>query len=289
MFKLSYVFVVSFFLFGRAVFSGNVDSVPLLEHRLKDRKICFPIKVGNTSCIVILDTGFSEMFTLKHQTLSKILSKRSMGERKTKDLYGYLYTKPFYLIPKINLTSNLVLNNSLAQEESSLFGFRSIVATEGFLNAWKERMGKFFSKEGRIGLKALEPIIFAFDVSEKKCWFAEELGSFFDKRGESVTEYVSLPIKRSQWGLELTLETELGKKTFLLDTGATHSGLQGIKEACVAQAKSKEIDFGEIRLSKLPSTFVLGEIDGILGYDFFEKGTFVLDLSQRKVLFRKNH
>jgi hypothetical protein len=92
----------------------------------------------------------------------------------------------------------------------------------------------------------------------------------------SLDGFIPVPMKIGKCGPEIQLETEMGVKRLLVDTGAGRSVLRGKGKDKDLRFWTDEHDLGALKVCffELTDRF---EVDGILGMDFFLKHRVCID------------
>ncbi|MBS0625078.1 MAG: aspartyl protease family protein [Verrucomicrobia bacterium] len=235
---------------------------------------------------LVIDSGASCDLMLRKEILDKIERKRGAGHAKYLDVKGTLRHSPLYRLPSL-MIQELEIHNVLALEEDPEFVTKGSIVKRSSAVA-KETMTM---ADGRIGLGLLGRynILFQFPDS-----FILEV----EGKMPALEESISADFERSECGIILTADTDLGPFRFLLDTGANLSFLNAsyVDEAMaqswiggLSHFKSRKFEIGGVQIGS--KRFILLDlpdkigrhIDGILGEDFFKKHRIYIDQENQKI------
>jgi hypothetical protein len=155
--------------------------------------------------------------------------------------------------------------------------------------------------QGRIGRFVFQSYTCFFDLSHSQIYLCNTLNEL-KKVTRIHDHFVTTKLYSDHQGLAVMVETDIGTKKFLLDTGATGSIL---KESLVDKANAVEFhpgkwgflsrrmviggkDFGSWKLTLFQFSDKLGDFDGVLGIDFLMEHPFILDFKNGNVLISRN-
>ncbi len=255
------------------------------------------VNIENNTFLLQLDTGYSGGIKLNEKEMGQIEDKNPSRVVSTADIKGNLYHTQEFIIPKIDLESIQYEDVTLSKENSYFLEEGSVVLK---LNKKKKMTPK---EQGRLGLQVLQKKNLYLDLPHEKLYLAENFQDFARKHSLPFDDFIILPFEQEANLIFLWIETDLGKKRFLLDTGGSHSLLSKSllstdkiiekKEGWSAyQTKQFRIgghDFGEIELFLFEIGTDLENFDGILGLDFIRKHGIFIDFQTHKIYIRHSN
>jgi hypothetical protein len=248
----------------------------------------FKVKIENSDYNLLIDLG-SDHTALQRDIINRIKNKERIGFATTSDLIGNIYKNPGFCIPCLKIQNISVVDEKVAQEDDE-FAYNTFIPWGNVKkeNVLKKDLGDV---RGRIGWPFFKPYFSFFDFSRSVIL----LGG--DKKGgvsHSLDQFIKTPFKLEKMGVVFSLDTDVGEKKFLLDTGATHSM---IKPSAVSSSPQEEssrwfrsklgtpemnLENWKFLLVEMPFT----ELDGILGCDFFLKHKICIDFENRLLYIR---
>lgn len=260
--------------------------------------VCIPVKFSTSAHTphidveiegvlypLLVDTGAGGQLYLQSHTLEK-LNKTPCGTVFWTNAQGKEYEVNNYVVPMIKIQTGVLKNIQVREEpvDHLLHG--------GTLWASWEMTDqeKLDEKIGSIGQGILTTTNFLFDFPHNVMYACSHLSNL-KREGYQVDRFLNVPFEMTATGIVLKVETDLGPKRLLLDTGATFSLLkaselkdQPLKEEAPglkAYPNSKSIigghNFGPLPFYYFESMQLFDDIDGILGMDFLRKHAFYLD------------
>ncbi len=254
------------------------------------------IVIENKKYYLELDTGAVGDIVLKKNVLDQICNKKYQGIVKTVDINGNIYENSEFLISDIEL-GGLSFESVVAREENISLLTDGCVVRHSSKNEEEKKALRFTNIAGRIGWGILEERRWYFDFFHSLLWAVEDLTEleksvvYFSAR-----DYVEVPFEIGEAGIILFIDTNIGIKKLLLDTGANISCL---RESLVQKKYAKEFEpgrwmflskmkigdtnFGNFPFFLYDFTAML-DVDGILGIQFFEKNGIYLDFENKKAL-----
>jgi len=134
---------------------------------------------------------------------------------------------------------------------------------------------------GIIGRDFLNTINFLFDIPHQKAYAANSFDAL-EQKGYAVRKWTAVPYRENNWGLVVTLKTDLGNTRFLIHTGTPKTAIRDtlspeqspwISKQCAFEGRN----FGPTRITPLADFPCPEEIDGVLGIDFLGKYPFYID------------
>lgn len=242
-----------------------------------------------------LDTGAAGDLVLKTEILDQ-MTKKEVGLIKTIDINGNIYENFEFLIPNLRIY-DLNFDSVAVRQENMDFLKEGCVVRDSPINNQKLNELRYANIAGRIGWGILEKKQWYFDFSHSLLWRVDDLDQLKKEvKGFSFSDAVEVPFEIEKRGIVLVVETKVGVKKFMLDTGACVSCL---RECLVPKGAGKEFEPGkrmllsDIRIGGKDfgsySFFLYNfssmiDVDGILGLQFFERNSIYLDFQNKKAL-----
>ncbi|MGB7978361.1 MAG: hypothetical protein WCF19_04280 [Chlamydiales bacterium] len=255
-------------------FAGNSA---LIEVEIEGNK--YPLK---------LDLGAACQFALFGNALKIIHKKKFAGIVLITDIKGNQYEENSYLIPCIQ-KKNIKCTNAIVLEEHENFIEKGALLWRSdqkrrIQAPFMGRIGRDFFISNNLFIDFPNSMIFvtnSLDQLKKDHWHIRNL---FE------TEF-----EINRWGIIVSIETDIGIKKFILDTGASASIL---RESQVDSSLKKEAALGLPTFTSMkfsigghdfgPLNILLFEMDhsvdadGYLGLDFFKKHAIYLDFKNNR-------
>ena len=179
-----------------------------------------PIEIENKNYLVILDSGYSDTLTLQNASLQN-LSKTPCGQIEFFDGRGNEYQSPLFKIPQLRL-QKFVFKNIKVEEENLQFGKNSSIT--GSDQRTDEEM--INEKPGRVGRKLLQSLNLFMDFSHSTMIASSDIQSL-KKENYRIENMISVPFDLChREGIVIKVETDLGPKSFMLDSGTTQTLLR---------------------------------------------------------------
>lgn len=242
-----------------------------------------------------LDTGSAGDLVLKEEILDQ-MTKKEVGLIKTVDINGNIYENFEFWIPNLKIY-DLNFDSVVARQENMDFLKEGCVVRASPSNHQKLNQQRHANIAGRIGWGILGKKQWYFDFSHSLLWMVDDL----DQLKKEVKDFpfsdsIEVPFEIEKRGIVLSVETNVGVKKFMLDTGACVSCL---RECLVPKGAGKEFEPGKrMLLSDVKiggkdfgrySFFLyefspLIDVDGILGLQFFERNSIYLDFQNKKAM-----
>jgi hypothetical protein len=243
-----------------------------------------------------LDTGASGEIILRKDILEEIQNKEFQGIVRNFDIKGALYESSEFLLPHLKL-GNAEFELVRAREENlDLITDGCIVwnFSDTYLENQKIRLKNI---AGRIGWGILKRHQWYFDFSHSLLWIVEDLNELKNKVSYfSQMDYVNTPFEVGKAGITFSVETDIGIKKLVLDTGAN---IPCLRKTLVETKYAKEfrpglwmysskVEIGKLHFGVYP--FFLYEftskldVDGIMSVQFFEKNGIYLDFKNHRAL-----
>jgi hypothetical protein len=276
-------------LFSRFFFSqGNrfipmkfdVSDVPLIE-----------IEIEGSIYPVMLDLGSYTQVSLEQEILKKI-SKKPLGIAQFGDIKGNNYESQKYLIPEIKI-GNSIFSEVIVKEENDDFKKNCVL--------WDYSDAIPLKRRGVIGRSLLKRQNILLDFPHSGMLFVENIDSLKDV-GFSIQDMLAVPFTMTSLGIILNIETDIGTKQFLLDSGFTISvirasqckniSFQKDRRGCDYFSTSQFIiegnNFANMPLHLLDLPADMNEIDGILGMNFMRHHAIYFDFRNRILYIGEN-
>ncbi len=262
-------------LLGKFLLEDDYTCVPLTYG--KARCPIAPVKINGNTYPLELDLGSVNFLVLDHNILQHT-EKMSYGFTAWRDLKGNTYQSARYLIPEIQIGS-ISMSEVLADEQQDSF-FLETSLVEGMSHR----------PLGSIGRPLLKRINLFLDFPHSQLILTNSTARL-KKEGNPIETMVCVPFRLTRAGLVLSIETDLGTKNFMLDTGSTltlvrsslinHLNLQekeeGLQAFSSSQFKMGGHDFGSQDLYCFNLADELTEVDGVLGMDFMRTRQLYID------------
>ncbi|MES2272778.1 MAG: hypothetical protein V4487_01100 [Chlamydiota bacterium] len=252
------------------------------------------IDIENKKYSLLIDLGSSHPIDLQKESIRKIKNKKALEISNYIGIRGKYPTQAFQL-PEVKLL-NLAIDGLVGFEENP--NFLNDAKTCQSFSLWsrfKDHL-KLLTTDGRMGWTFFKEGTVLFDFPHSILVVAKDINSLINQAGYSLEKFTRIPFEVQKWGLVLSIETDLGLQTFLLDTGATCSIIraslftenQKINNYLYNTNKLRigNNDFGHWVFQLFEYTDRM-ECDGILGVDFFKKHTICLDFHDQ-IAYIKN-
>lgn len=229
---------------------------------------------------VLIDLGSKHHIALIKQDLDP-LQKEQTGEVSSTDIFGRTSFSKCYNLPQVHVGEKQISSCEITEETPvcTWTPIPPIPPTYGHIGR------KFLLKENLL-----------LNLSQKTM----EHRSCLKNKKHCLAR---LPIEISPLGVLISVETHLGTKKFMLDTGATHNFLRISEVPLEKQQNYREglmcyksqIYLGENQFPSPKETFVLAKfteklspINGILGIDFLERYKCFFDFSNKELFLYSN-
>jgi len=245
------------------------------------------IEINSQKFFLEIDSGSDFELSVKKEIIEKI-NGRFTGKIFHQGSKGNESESSKYLIPKIKM-GKVNFNNTTAHD-----GY-----TDEGGHIWGKKKHGDVEISGTIGRKLLgisNNLLLDFKNAVFFLIRTRKDLKHLRKEGYFVENLIEIPFEGDKNRIIFLVDTDVGEKKFLLDTGATVSI---IKPSFVTEEERKEIrqhmmfmttskfvitnhDFGgmELHFYDIPDKF--DDIDGILGMDFCRKHVIYLDFKEKK-------
>lgn len=261
-----------------------------LTLKLTDSEIPYiGVSIEGDQYSMVIDLGSRFEMDIKSDVL-KNLSKLRLGTEKWRNFRGNEFTRPSYILPKIEIGS-LVFNNPSAVETLLLEVDDCII--------WRDpnEEKKYQKTVGSLGRKFFKSLNLLFDVQRSKMIATNNLNKL-KNNGYDLKTYLKTPFELHSKGIILQVNTDVGVLRLLLDTGATstfiHDKLYPLNMERVFDCRGLPTlnsqlfsisgrDFGEKKLYFLAMTDEIQEFDGALGMDFIKEHVMYIDFFETEI------
>ncbi len=284
----------SFCLFSCTSYSKKWIKAPAHLHRAS-HKLTTEIEIEKNKYVVMLDTGDPTPLTLNEKAIHKIRNKTALGNKVLYDAKGDSIESPCFQLSSVKIQSLEFANVSVREEDPN----DSVIV---FSSTSEKRLKRIQAEEacidGSIGRGILTQYNLYLDP-RKSLYF-----QLTKDKPKLLTHFIETTCEINKFGIILSVQTSVGTKKILLDTGATLSffnreqipenlqtPLEDHTQVMNFTAEKLIIgghDFGkqEFVLIDIPS-FLAEGFDGILGMDFFANFITYFDFHNQKVYFKR--
>lgn len=243
------------------------------------------VEIEGISLKMVVDLGAGCDLMLRKEVLDRIENKRLSGEVQFLDVKGIYRTAQMYQIPSIQI-GGVEVEDLIALEEEVDFLSGTMLSKNAHVSRETASCA-----DGRIGIGVICRYNVLFDFPKKL---------FFEVEGQIPLgdKVAAVPFEVNECGIILSVDTDLGVKKFLLDTGANVSCIRkslvdeslttkwigGLRRYRSQKFMMGGSDFGgkQLCLYSLSEKFE-DDFDGILGVDFFKKHKIYIDFKNYRV------
>lgn len=245
------------------------------------------IEIGEKKYPVQLDLGASCQFAFFNEIINNISEKKIVEPDIFTDIKGNQYKENGYSIPLIK-SRNLTCTNAIVYEEPKDFAMKGAIL-------WGEN-----KKEsevpyiGRVGRGCFLSNNLFLDFPNSMLFVTSNIDQLKIDHWQ-VGELFEVPFEISKWGITLSIETDIGMKRFILDTG---SNVTLLKSSILKDHLGKEVtpgrkafttqkfvigahDFGPLDLSAFEFSSSI-DADGFLGIDFLQNYAIYFNFKNNK-------
>lgn len=249
---------------------------------------CLNVKIESEEYLLELDTGYDSYFSLAPNLIKKIKEKSPAKFTRTADIKGNLYHAPTFNIKSLEIGKAFFKNINIKEEDSNFLLNGSVLYPP--ISDMLKR--DYLEIHGRIGVKFFQSgEYWLIDFKNSKIVAIKDLEKYIKLHKVSQTNLAIASLEPIDSHLVILVQTDLGAKTFAIDSGASHSIIRAPSELgnefplCLTtdQFVIGGKDFGTIQF-KLFEMSPHFKFDGLLGRDFLKKHALYLDLKNRKVL-----
>ena len=228
--------------------------------------------VGNEGCLLRLHLGGNYEFWLSKKMIDSIPHQEA-GFAKYSDENDREVEEPLYKIPEMTI-GELKIKNGISRVDEHDF-------SPGFPVSDFNRSYRI----GEVGSKILERTNMLLDIPRQCLYFTNSM-RVLKRKGYDMSQWLVVPFEKAKSGVKIEVETDMGKKSFILFTSASHVLLKtsAINQERVDSGKFmiQNIDFGplEILSYDIPHSF---PADGLIGLSFLQNRAFYIDYSQQRL------
>ncbi len=251
-----------------------IEDNALIEVEVEGKK--YPVK---------LDLGAACQFAFFREALENISEKKFVEFFTTTDLKGNQYKVSGYSVPLIK-AKNLECKDAVILEESRDFVTKGAVLWR--LDDKKNSQIPFIGRVGRYCFKSNNLFI---DFPNSMLFVTSSMDQL-KKDHWPICDLFETSFEMGRWGIILSIDTDIGVKRFILDTGANASILRESHLQVREAAPGRQIftttkfalgghDFGPFDLSLFEMASAV-DADGLLGIDFLKKYAIYLDFENNK-------
>ncbi|MBU6384152.1 MAG: hypothetical protein KGR16_07575, partial [Verrucomicrobia bacterium] len=232
-----------------------------------------------------IDLGSKTALTL-HKSVLEQIKKTSAGTSRWMNVKGEKYETPKYSIQEVKI-GNFSVHNASSKEESGNFANHgSILVQDSACQAEQQA--------GRIGRDLFSHHNLFLDCHRLVCFICSHVQDL-RKSDYQLDRFTQTPMHMTSDGVVIEVDTDIGAKRFLLDTGSTISVIRNIDipekiafhNAMPVYESSKFLirgtDFGKQILYLLDISPDFKDSDGILGMNFFNEHAVFLDFTKNVV------
>lgn len=250
---------------------------------------CVEVEIEGQKYFLEIDLGVNCDVCLHKTVLEKIPQKKFVGKTHWVDIKGNEYESDKYVISKIQM-GKVQIKTPPVEEEDPKFSHNS--------NIWNPPKTSEYITSGRIGSKMAQKSHLLMDFNNSVFFLVRnrECLKKLSREGYSIAKLFEIPFYSTKGLIIFSVDTDAGKKRFLLDTGAsttvvkptsvTEEELQEIHKRPTFMTTSKFVigdhDFGQMDLLFCNFSDKFEDIDGFLGMDFCKKHVIYLDFKEHK-------
>ena len=255
------------------------------------------VNIEGKDLLMEIDTGACNCFTLFTKFFDKIKNKKPAETSQWKDINGNEYISKNWLIDSIKMCKKLWVNNVPVEEESEDFILKGskIDSDDPPSNATLEAIEKL---AGRMGISSLRGCPrWLLDFPRSRLIMIEKLDDSLRRLNLSLKNFTEVALDPSFTHMVIDIDTDIGIKKFIVDTGANLTVLKpnpvAYDENGKIADKKEWITFSEFFINGKnfgPHEVLLfnrlhaeKNTDGFLGMDFLENRAILIDFENNKV------
>lgn len=196
---------------------------------------------------------------------------------------GNRYFSERYQLPEIKISTAIVSGATVDEENNDFIN-------DAFISPQKP-LGHYLESaliQGSIGWPVFKNYDCLFDFPHSNVIIAENRAVLEKETSYIFENFDQIPFTLDISGIILSIQTELGTKKFMLDTGSPRSFLKD-KQLAKENESSLQLKMGsrtwEFHFFEFADVF---SCDGILGIDFFKKNILYLDFHNH-IAYIKQH
>lgn len=266
--KLFILFIMCLFRDSAAAEVADIEFEIVYEERLN--RPCVYIEVEGKKFLQLFDLGAEHEIAFNRQALAAIQNKEALNKSRYKGFDGVEEETLHYYVPEIMVAGN---------------AFKNVIVSD--LGEKSDKKGKAFT--GYVGNKILDRGNLLLDFPHSKIRVVpHDSTELFETK--NIDKWKKIEFIRKPLGVFLSITTDLGKISALLDTGATHTVVdrQLLKDRKVEPFNEEVVqyhsekfqigghDFGKQTVLGMEWEKIDGE-QGILGMDFLKQHVIYID------------
>lgn len=224
--------------------------VPMINISIEEKDYCVGIDFGN---------GFPFSFS---DSVLEVINKIPYGNATWLDFKGNQYKSDAYIVPEVRI-GGLTLSNKIVNQTKQEF-YDSVSA-----------MSSPYHKIGTIGLPILKKYNLFLDFPHSAVYAVNDY-HHLQKASLLSNNLLSIPFTRHQDGILISVQTDMGEKNLILDTGCNFTFIRGPAALLTSKFCLGGHDFGARSITPLaidPSY----SYDGFLGMDFLVQYPIFID------------
>jgi len=258
--------------------NGDYSYVPVSFSHFS-KKPLIEVTIENKQYQFLIDTGSCLAVCSQSRVLAELKNKRLQGKSDVMGIKGLRTQLSDFWVPSLSV-GTLFVNDVVISEEVGKSG-------EGIVwDPLGQHEGRILQHvDGAIGWPVLKQYYCLFDFGHKALFLSKNSGVLKPERAMRFNRWIAVPFLSGKFGMTITVDTDVGIKRLVLDTGATHSVLRGdfqIQNSEWVSFKSEKLvmnghDLHEWEFFTYPIPEEARDIDGVLGVDFFLKHVVYID------------
>jgi hypothetical protein len=247
----------------------------------------FDVVIEGTTYPLGLDLGSKFPLSLEPAVLKNI-SKKRLGKSEWFDGKGNYYTSRSYLIPEIDICGFLLKNITVRE---NLNNYQAVTTM------WHAKDDPLEPENlGVLGRPLLEKANLCLDLSHNAFFICSDL-EMLQRKGICPKVLVKTPFEIYAGMMTLPIETDFGKKHFVLDTGCTVTLIR----SSLVQNQDCQNDWRELPFCTTSSFAINGKnfgsqdlylfdldphvqkMEGVLGMDFLKEHVIYIDYPNKAI------
>ncbi len=273
------VFCISFL--AVSIYPSEIISrIPLRSFPFLSYQKFVEIEIDGHPYLSLVDTG-SAFSMIRKDVLNEITNKSYVCDSEYVGIKGDKYLTPNFQIPEVKI-GDFCTESVFKEEDEKFWTDGCTIDGYSFINSVKIYLMYQVYREAVIGRDLFRKFACVFDFPHSCIFIADNMDHLIG----NADEFCVVPFEMGTAGVVLSVETDLGENSFLLDSAATRSfiNFSAVCERCQGSETffSKRLrvgsnDFGGWKFRKMKIASEFGDIDGILGIDFFNRNLIGLD------------
>lgn len=290
--KQSLLIIVCGFLFFSCSSSKGWNEASTFFYN-GNHAMAIEVEIEGEKHLVHVDTGAAECLSLQREIVDRIENKEYCTITTMNNFKGEYYTSPIYTVPSLKI-QNLEFSNVPIREIP-----KHINCTIHRANDPKRRKKIDSEKamvKGSIGVDLLTT--YNLYLNPRKSIYFQ----LTQEEPNFIKGFHEAPFEFTDHEIIITVNTSIGPKKLLIDTGATHTVLPveqipsdlhetieehpGLKKYSTKKFVIGNHDFGDKEIYLVPFRWNVN-FDGILGMDFLRRHKTYFDFKNHKVYFKR--